>query len=393
MNRTLTRWIPAIVAPALVGATVIGISISAHAEVTLPAKSASEILQFINTNPNLAFSGNVTKTANLGLPDINLIPNISQAMVTQMQKSLPKGMSDFIPKATAQDGVTEALGFLAGTQKATIYVDGIHKARVQILDPMSERDFIVNGSDLWYYNAGTQTVSHHALTAAELAMENTKPTFDTSKLPFDITSPASVANYFLTQADASTTFTVDPAATIAGRSAYQLTMTPKTSGTLVDSIDLYIDGVTGLPLDVRVKAVGQSSPAFEVGFNSITYATPDASIFNFTPPAGSTVSEVATPTPLTSATDNPQTPTAADQAKFNKLKAEGWAAVVQIPASEVPAQLSSLINSNSMFAALTKPVDGGRVFSTALLNILFTNDGRIFAGSVTTQKLLEAAAE
>jgi len=393
MNRTLTRWIPAIVAPALVGAVVIGVSISANAEVTLPAKSASEILQFINTNPNIAFSGNVTKVANLGLPDINLIPNISQAMVTQMQKSLPKSMADFIPQATAQDGVSEALGFLAGTQKANVYVDGVHKARVQVLDPISERDFILNGSDLWYYNAGTQTVSHHALTASELAMENQKPNFDTSKLPFDITSPASVANYFISQAGDSTTFTVDPAAMVAGRAAYELTMTPKTAGTLVASINLYIDGVTGLPLDVRVNAVGQSDPAFEVGFNSINYSTPDASIFSFTPPAGAKVSEVATPTELTTATDANQTPSAADQAEFDKLKAQGWAAVAEIPANEVPAQISSLINSNSLFESLTKPVAGGRVFSTALLNILFTNDGRIFAGSVTTQQLLEAAAK
>ena len=393
MKKSISRWVPTIIAPALVGSIVFGVSISAHAEVVLPAKTASEILQFINTNPNIAFSGNVTKVANLGLPDINLIPNISQSMFDQMKKSMPKGMSDFIPKATAQDGVTTALGFLAGTQKANVFVDGVHKARVQVLDPMSERDFIINNSDIWYYNAGTQAVSHHALTAEEIAMQNEKPALDTASLPFVITSPASVANYFIDQASSSTTLTVDPAARVAGRAAYRLTMTPKTSDTLVSSVTFAIDGENGFPLDVRVNAVGQSNAAFEVGFNSITYGAPDPAIFNFVPPTGSQVTEVATPAPLSTTTMKNQTPTAADIAAMNELKAQGWSAVAQIPANEVPAEFTSLINSSSMFTSLTKPVVGGRVFSTALLNILFTTDGRIFAGAVPTQKLVEAAAK
>jgi outer membrane lipoprotein-sorting protein len=392
MKRTVTRWIPAIVAPALVGAVVVGVSISASAEVSLPQKDASQILQLMASNPNIAFSGNVTKVANLGLPDINLIPNISQSLVEQMKKSLPQGMSDFIPQATEQDGVSEALGFLAGTQQANIYVDGPQKARVQVLDPMSERDYIVNGNDLWYYSAQNQEVEHHSLTQDESALQKVQPLLNTTTLPFDINSPASIANYFVDQASPSTTFTVDPAATIAGRAAYELTMLPKSSGSLVASVNLYVDGITGLPLDVRVNAVGQSSPAFEVGFNSINYSTPDASNFNFTPPAGTTVTEVPSPTVPSNLMNFNQTPTASDLAEINQLKSEGWAAVVQIPANEIPSQLSTMINSSTLFQSLTKPVEGGRVFSTALVNILFTNDGRIFAGSVTTDKLLAAAA-
>jgi hypothetical protein len=58
----------------------------------------------------------------------------------------------------------------------------------------------------------------------------------------------------------------------------------------------------------------------------------------------------------------------------------------------VPAEITAL-KANKLYAELTKPVAGGRVFSTALLNVFFANDGRVFAGSVTTQKLLEAAAK
>ena len=55
MKRNLIRWIPAVLAPALVATTVLGFSVSANAAVDLPDKSASELLQFINTDRNIAF--------------------------------------------------------------------------------------------------------------------------------------------------------------------------------------------------------------------------------------------------------------------------------------------------------------------------------------------------
>ena len=391
MNRNVVRWIPAVVTPAIIAAAAFGVSTTANADVVLPDKTASQILQFINQNPNIAFSGEVTKIANLGLPNINLIPNISQAVVDQMSKNLPKGMSDLVPRATVQDGLTSILGFLSGTQNANIYVDGLKAERVQILDPMSERDFIHTGSDLWYYDAGKQTVTHHKLTAAELAPKGPSSTLDTTKLPFDINSPASVADYFINQASTSTTFTVGRAARVAGRDAYTLTLTPKSAGSLVESVTLSVDGTNGLPLGVTVKAVGQSSPAFEIAFTSINFATPDASIFAFTPPAGSRVTEVALPTDSKSKGSTEPAPTAADQAQLSKLQSEGWSAVVEVPAAQAAPVLAA-IKGNVLYADLTKPVAGGRIFGTALLNILFTDDGRVFAGAVTTQTLLEAAA-
>jgi hypothetical protein len=58
----------------------------------------------------------------------------------------------------------------------------------------------------------------------------------------------------------------------------------------------------------------------------------------------------------------------------------------------VPAEITAL-KANKLYTEITKPVTGGRVFSTALMNVLIANDGRVFAGSVTVAKLLEAAAK
>jgi hypothetical protein len=87
-------------------------------------------------------------------------------------------------------------------------------------------------------------------------------------------------------------------------------------------------------------------------------------------------------------------PTAADkaraQAEAEKLIAQGWSAVVEVPTDMVPAQLRQL-KENDLFAELTKPVAGGRIFTTTLINVFFADNGRIFAGSVTQQRLLEVA--
>jgi hypothetical protein len=87
-------------------------------------------------------------------------------------------------------------------------------------------------------------------------------------------------------------------------------------------------------------------------------------------------------------------PTAADkaraQAEAEKLIAQGWSAVVEVPANMVPAEFSQL-KKNTLFTELTKPVAGGRIFTTTLMNVFIADDGRIFAGSVTQQRLLEVA--
>jgi outer membrane lipoprotein-sorting protein len=401
MKRTVIRWIPAVLAPVLVAATAIGLSGSATASVDLPDKSASQILQFINTNPDIAFSGKVVKVADLGLPPMNIIPDISQSMVDQMAKNAPKEMKDFLPQASAQGELALALEFLGGTHRANIYVDGVKKSRVQVLDLLSERNFIRNGSDFWFYDAGKQTVRHSVVTEADEARaKNEAQNFlnaNSSKIAFDATSPASVAEYFLSQASSSTTFTVGNDAMVAGRGVYQLTMTPRTSDTLVKSVSLSIDGATGLPLAVSVSAAGQSGAAFEIAFESISFERPAASLFDFKAPAGSKVIEVPLPTESDLKKYAGRTPTAADEARaraeFEKLQKAGWSAVAEIPAAEVPVEFSAGIKGNKLYKELTKPVAGGRLFTTALMNILIADDGRIFAGAVTPEKLIEAAAK
>ena len=399
MKRTKIRWIPAIVAPVLVAGTVFGFSVSASAAVDLPDKSASQIMQMMNTNENIAFSGKVVKKASLGLPPMNIIPDISQSMIDEAAKNMPAEMKDFLPQASAQGELALALEFLAGTHTANVYVDGMNKARLQVLDLLSERDFIRNGSDLWFYDAGKQSVKHSVINAADQARaEKEAKTFvdaNSSLLPFDATSPAAVADYFLAQAGKDADISVGKDVKIAGRGAYQISVSPKSADSLIQSVSVAMDAETGLPLSVVVRAVGQSTPAFEVAFESISFEKPAAANFDFVVPAGANVTEVVAPTEADVRKYAGKAPTMKDQldalAAFNKARAAGWSAVVEVPADKIPAEFNAQILGNKLFKELTKPVAGGRIFSTSLLNIFFADDGRVFAGAVNTQKLLEAA--
>jgi outer membrane lipoprotein-sorting protein len=375
MKRNRVRWIPSIVAPALVAASMVVSTVSANANVALPEKTASQILQFINTDENLAFSGSVTKVANLGLPSVG------------------------IPQSMVQGNIATMLGLLGGIQKANLYYNGPKSVRVQMLDDMSERDFIVNGQNVWFYDATKQTAQHFAMKVTHKTQEaqshemwNEKST----KLPFDVTSPAAIADYFLSQIDPSTTVTTGQNILVAGRGSYELILTPKSTGTLIASVTISVDGKTGLPLAVAVYAVGQNSPAFSVSFDSVSFSTPAASLFGFTPPTGVAVKELSQPADRKQASDADHAPTAAEQAtqqaEMERLKAEGWAAIVRMPASKASSKQLDSLRSNPYFSQLTSAVSGGRIFSTALFNVLITTDGRVFAGAVTKQKLLEAAA-
>jgi hypothetical protein len=91
--------------------------------------------------------------------------------------------------------------------------------------------------------------------------------------------------------DPTTRAEVGPAVVVAGRTAYELVLTPKDSTTLVAQVRLAVDGERHLPLRVQVFSTKQSTPAIEVGFTSIDFSAPEARQFEFTPPPGTTVTE------------------------------------------------------------------------------------------------------
>ncbi|MFT2816344.1 LolA family protein [Leifsonia sp. A12D58] len=350
-KRVWTRWLPAVVVPVVVVAGVAFSQTMAGAAVNLPDKTPAEVLTLAGESNVQDLSGTIEQTSELGLPQLDLGTSQSEA------------------------GAASALELLTGSHTARVYLDGPSNARVQVIDQLAERDVIVNGSDVWLYSSSDNTATQLTVPAGSTG----KP----DAAGRATMTPAELADSLLAQIDPSTTVTVGTDAVVAGRSTYELVLTPKTTDTLIGSVSIAVDSETGLPLSVVVQARGQDTPAFTLAFTQLTLATPDAALFNFTPPPGATVEQESLPAwPA----DGSHSHTS-DNPTGVVTSGTGWTTVGEIPAGAIPADISN----SPLFAQATKPVEGGRLISTALLNIYVTDDGRVLVGSVPFETLLAAA--
>ncbi|EMY33924.1 hypothetical protein D477_012375 [Arthrobacter crystallopoietes BAB-32] len=370
MARTWKRWLPAAVVPAVIaGGALIG-TVQAGAATELPDKTPQQLLELLAGSDVRTLSGTLEQTSALGLPQ------------------LPTDG----PDQSGMSGAAAALDLLTGSHTARVYLDGKEQARVQVLDRLAERDIIRNGRDVWFYSSKQNEAVHMTLPERSGAKEHDK--YDGEY------TPERLASHFLEAVEPGTEVTVAEDVRVAGRDAYQLVLDPDSAETLVDSVSLAVDAETGLPLSVEVQARGQEEPAFELAFTELSLEAPDAGLFDFTPPAGATVTEHAVPDRSGRHADRGerQGPDAAQRdARHHDAKhrdgkvektGEGWDTVVELSATSLP---EGWAESPAMAQALRK-VDGGQLLSTALVNVLLTDDGRVFAGSVTVERL-QAAAE
>jgi outer membrane lipoprotein-sorting protein len=287
--------------------------------------------------------------------------------------------------------------------------------RVQILDPMKQRDLIVNKDEFWFYDSRKATaitgtfdmqVDQADVDKAQADAEAKLAEY-AAAIQLDISNPEAVANYLMEKIGENTTVSVGKDHRVAGRTAYQLIAQPNADNSLIESVVISVDSETGMALDVKVYSVEQDAPAMHVGFESISFEIPDASIFSFTPPAGTAVETFEAPEDLEAELERLKTEGSnlteeqklaykaeleakyADQAK-PELMGQGWESVIYL--SAIPSEIPMGLLENELFADLMTKVPGGKVFSTPVLNVLITDSGEVYAGAVTIAFLQEVAA-
>jgi outer membrane lipoprotein-sorting protein len=387
MNMKISkRWIPALVAPAVVGA-VAAFPMQASA-VDLPDLSPTELMVMMQGATPVEFTGVVLKTTNLGLPALELSSMLSEEEVERMREKTPEEFADFVPEVVASEGLAQAMELITGEHRVRIFV-GETGMRAQILDRMSQRDLIVNQEAVWTYDSREQVATYASIDQSKVeqgklsAMEQMEKY--AAEIGIDLTNPQAVADYVMSQIGDSSEVTVGVDHYKAGRTAYELIVKPNSSVSLVDSVVLSIDSETAVPLAATVYSVEQTEPAIQVGFESISFADQDENLFTFTAPAGTEVTNL----------DEMQVPEyeAPEKEPIEGEKpqvvGEDWESVVVMPAGD--ASVLAEIQDNQLLTSLLKPVAGGVAFETPLVKVLITNDGRIFAGAVTLSHLQKLA--
>ena len=387
------RW----VVPAGVVAVVAGVGIAsaitvAQAAPALPPRTPAQLLASVAGDhaPIPPLTGTVVETATLGIPQL--------------------------PGSESPNSITS---LLAGSHTLKVWYDGPRKLRLAVPVQMGETDLVRNGTTAWLWQSDSNSVTRFLIPArhGEHAGEPVLP-----KTPL---TPQQAAQQALKLAGRSTVVTTEANVTVAGQAAYQLVLAPKASGSQIAKITIALDAQhLSVPLRVQVFAKGTAAPVFQVGYTSISFVTPAASNFTFTPPPGAKVH-----TETLGGLPNGWSGYAPGQkqrgmASGGQVIGKDWTTVLVLPAADVlpggglsqvagagsaagvagqAARSASggggAISGPAMLSALTlaaHPVHGawgsGKLLHTSLVSMLITN-GHVLIGAVTPSVLYADVAQ
>jgi outer membrane lipoprotein-sorting protein len=258
-RRRQARWAVPVGAVAAVGIVIAGSVIArGQAAPALPARTTAQLLAAVGDPAAVppAMTAVIQENASLGLPDL-------------------PGSGDPL----------SGLSLLSGSHTFKIWYDGPTRVRVAVPVTMGETDLRRDGSNLWLWDSQTNRATHYILPAGFAAGPSAPAT---SNVP----TPPQLARQILAAVGSTTTVGLQQNVTVAGQPAYQLTLAPKDSRSLIGQVRIAIDAHDSLPLQVQVFARGASGPAFSVGYTSLSFGAPAASNFTFAPPPGAKVKTV-----------------------------------------------------------------------------------------------------
>lgn len=383
-----TRWAVPGGVLAVVAAIAAGALVStAQASPVLPARTPAQLLAAVASTKSMpALTGTVVETANLGLPNL--------------------------PGASNDPTSLESL--LTGSHTVRIwYADQSH-VRLAVPGLESESDFILDGNTAWLWQSSTNSVDHYLLPKQQ-------PKRAMPAMP--ALTPQQAANQAIKAVGPTTKVSVQSNVVVAGQPAYQLVLAPKSPDSLVGQVRIAVDAANHVPLRVQLFARHASSPAFQVGFTSISFVRPAAANFQFTAPPHAKVS-----TEKFTAPDSSGAPGQYGQAE-PKVIGHGWLTVAELPAGALSglgmgghgssSSLGSVAGSAAQSASGATPGGGsgnpgelgavlgalmgsaqqvhgswgsGQLLHTSLVSMLMTSDGKVFVGAVTPSVLYAAAA-
>ncbi|MDG1817572.1 MAG: hypothetical protein P8H20_02620 [Aquiluna sp.] len=393
--RISKRWVPSIAVPAVIAVGAIAVPLQANA-IDLPDLSPQQVMVLMQGADVTEFSGTIVKSSNLGLPTLEFSSMMSEDSIAQMEEKMPAEMADFVPSVIESNSLTQAIELISGSHTIRVYVSGQDKLRAQILDPMSQRDLIVNGNEFWVYDAKmatalTGTIDIEADPAKQAEAEQKILDYADS-IALDLSSPEAIADYLVSMVDETSQIEVGKDHSVAGRSAYQLIISPDSQNSLVASAAVSVDSETGMPLKVEIFSTTQVEAAMTVGFESISFGSVDQGLFSFTPPAGTSV-ETFDADELMATLDGYEKPEGYvsdyEVPAQPEVLGSDWDSVVHLAA--LPADIPQDLMATELFADMLTEVPGGKIFSTPLVNVLLTDSGEVYMGAVTIDYLLSLA--
>jgi outer membrane lipoprotein-sorting protein len=412
---------------------VVGVTAAAAAAApSLPPRTVAQLLAGVAraaNQPTGPYTASVQLTANLGLPQLPTSP---------------------------QSGATSSL--LSGTQSIDIWYADPQHVRIAVPVQAGESDARLDGHTLWLWDSKTQTATKVTLPAtitggsgraaasggsseSNSAGNGAAGTSGTSGGASSVpVTPQAAASQLLRAIGPSTVVSAQSSVYVANRPAYQLSLAPKSSQSLIGRVLIAIDASRDIPLRVEVYGRGSTGLAYSIGFTALSFGSPATSNFSFTPPPGATVNEQSVPSDPEALLKQLGLPaggySAAPSGSPSATSSPGvigasWLSVIATPPSPavaatvrqlVTAQSSTSTNGGGFFfgssasaapgpsasgipnvpvgpylaplqevLVAAKPVSGswgrGRLLQTTLVSVLVTSKGQILVGAVSPSVL------
>jgi outer membrane lipoprotein-sorting protein len=412
-GRKVARYTVPVAVAAVAAATITLVPALADAgDPSLPTITAQQLLTKIAASDTQTIDGTVKVSTDLGLPDA-LSGGAAGGLLSGAGGPAGKGGGSSSPAAPQ----TQLTQLLAGTHQLHVSADGQDRQKVSIIEPAAEYSVIHDGTQLWAYDSGSNQAYHSTLKAPTSASKGTRQQQKPS-LPAGVpTTPQAAAQQVLEAAHGTSSITVDGTARVAGRSAYELVVTPEhAASTTVGEIRIAVDSSTGTPLKFTLVPKGGGKAVFDIGFTKVSFDKPAASTFSFSPPKGVKVTQgKASDQPLGVSGNGSQNAVPASAGPT--LLGTGWDSVAVIDTGDLASAAGkakagggagSVLNGGkaepghgggddprSMLDSFGTKVTGsfgtGTVFHTRLVNVLLTDQGKVYVGAVTQSALTAAA--
>ena len=272
MRGTRARWAAPVGAVAVVGIVIAASAAASAAVPSLPSRTAAQLLADVAQGvhkPTGPFTATVQQAANLGLPEL--------------------------PVPSGPGGASSPL--TSGTQSISIwYADPQH---VRVAEPAQagESDLRRDGNTVWLWDSKNQTATEVTLPSEATGLPKREgngaapsggPSASAPPVP---ATPEAAASQLLKAVGPSTVVGVQSNVYVADRPAYQLSIAPKSSQSLISQILIAIDASRSIPLRVEVFGRGSAGLVYSLGFSALTFGPPAATNFTFTPPPGATVNK------------------------------------------------------------------------------------------------------
>ena len=356
----------------------------------LPKVTAEQLIEKIAKSDVQQLSGTVRINTDLGLPDLG---GLESGLMSGMSGGPGSGGDD---EGSAADPSAKLTELVSGSHTLRVAADGPDRQKLSLLENAAEYSLIHNGKDVWGYDSSSNEVYHS--TAAADGAERPEKDVPGQDVP---ATPKDFADQALKAVDDTTSVTVGGTAQVAGRDAYRLVVEPKQDGSTVGAITVAVDAETGTPLKFTLTPASGGAAVVDVGFTKVSFAEPDASTFDFTPPEGAKVTEADEAGRRAGAPEHGRGAEGELAKGMDGLEVigEGWNSIATFDTgaqgglpTDSAGDLGGLGGFLGSFGDQVKGDFGsGTVFKTRLVNALITDDGKVYAGAVTKDALVKAA--